>query len=106
MRNIFVGNLDSGTTEESIRELFQKFGAVDQVSLVRDRGTGQQRGFAFIELTDGAAADRAIAELNGTNVGSRAINVNETRLKVAGGNSGGFRRYSGGAPQQRREPRW
>jgi RNA recognition motif-containing protein len=106
MRNIFVGNLDFGSTEESIQKLFQKFGAVERVNVVRERDTGQPRGFAFVEMTDGAAADRAIAELNGTTVGSRSINVNEARPKTAGGGSGGFRGQGGGPPRQRREPRW
>src|SRR5574341_2231385 len=62
MKNIFVGNLDFGTTEESIRELFEKFGAVEKVNLVRDRNTGQPRGFAFVELTDSREADRDSSE--------------------------------------------
>jgi RNA recognition motif-containing protein len=106
MKKIFVGNLDFGIAEESIRELFEKFGAVERIDLVRDRDTGQPRGFAFVEMTDNAAADRAITELNGTMLGSRAVNVNEARPKGAGGGAGGFRRQGGGPPRQRREPRW
>jgi len=106
MKKIFVGNLDFGISEESIRELFEKFGAVERIDLVRDRDTGQPRGFAFVEMTDNAAADRAITELNGTMLGSRAVNVNEARPKGAGGGAGGFRRQGGGPPRQRREPRW
>jgi RNA recognition motif-containing protein len=107
MKNIYVGNLDYGTTDETLRELFERFGAVEKVNLVRDRDTGQTRGFAFVEMTDGTQADRAIADLNGTMVGSRAISVNEARPKPAGGRpDGGFRRPGGGPPRQRREPRW
>ena len=112
MKNIFVGNLDFATTEESVRELFEKFGVVERASLVRDRETGQPRGFGFVEMPDNAAADRAIAELNGTFLGRRAINVNEARPKASGGGpgggggGGGFRRSGGGASGQRREPRW
>ncbi|MGA2329766.1 MAG: RNA-binding protein [Bryobacteraceae bacterium] len=106
MKKIFVGNLDFGVAEESIRELFEKFGAVERIDLVRDRDTGQPRGFAFVEMTDGGEADRAISELNGTILGSRAVNVNEARPKAAAGSSGGFRRQGGGPPRQRREPRW
>ncbi len=112
MKNIFVGNLDFGATEESIRELFEKYGAVDKVNVIRDRDTGQPRGFAFVEMGDSSEADKAIAELNGTMLGSRAINVNEARPKPAGGGGGmgaggGFRkRGGGGPPRQRREPRW
>jgi len=111
VKNIFVGNLDFATTEEAVRELFEKFGVVERVSLVRDRDTGQPRGFGFVEMSDNSAADRAIAELNGTFLGSRAINVNEARPKTSGGGpggggGGGFRRSGGGPPRQRREPRW
>lgn len=108
MKNIFVGNLDFGTTEESVRQLFESFGAVDRVNLVRDKDTGQPRGFAFVEMADSGEADQAIAGLNGTMVGGRAINVNEARPKPAGGRPGGFGRRPGGGgpPRQRREPRW
>ncbi len=91
MKNIFVGNLDFGVTEESIRQLFEKYGTVERVNIVRDRDTGQPRGFAFVEMTDSAEADKAIAQLNGTMLGSRAITVNEARPKPAGGGGGGYR---------------
>lgn len=116
MKNIFVGNLDFGATEESLRGLFEPFGAVERVSLVTDRDTGRSRGFGFVEMTDAAEADRAIAALNGTNLGGRALNINEARPKTEGGSrggfggggGGGFRSRSGGGqgPRQRREPRW
>jgi cold-inducible RNA-binding protein len=106
MKKIFVGNLDYSAAEESIRELFERFGAVERVDLIRDRDTGQPRGFGFVEMTDNESADRAIAELNGATLGSRPINVNEARPKTAAGGSGGFRRQGGGPPRQRREPRW
>jgi cold-inducible RNA-binding protein len=102
VKNIFVGNLDFGTTEESVRQLFESFGAVDRVNLVRDKDTGQPRGFAFVEMADSGEADQAIAGLNGTMVGGRAINVNEARPKPAGGRPGGFGRRPGGCGQ----PRW
>ena len=102
MKNIFVGNLDFSATEDSIRALFEQFGAVERVNLVRDRDTGQPRGFAFVEMMDSANADQAMAALNGTVVGSRAINVNEARPKP----SDGSRRQGGGPARRRREPRW
>lgn len=104
MKNIYVGNLDYGATDEILRELFERFGAVDRVNVVRDRDTGQPRGFAFVEMSDAAQADQAIADLNGTTIGSRAITVNEARPKPAGG--GGLRGSGGGPARQRREPRW
>ena len=95
MKNIFVGNLDFGATEESIRSLFQPYGAIERVNLVTDRDTGRSRGFAFVEMTDSTEADRAIEALNGTDLGGRALNVNEARPKI-----------NGGGPRTRREPRW
>ena len=96
MKNIFVGNLDFGATEESIRELFEPYGAVERVSLVTDRDTGRSRGFAFVEMTDSAEADRAIAALNGVSLGGRALNIIEARPKTDRGSGPrerrGFRR--------------
>lgn len=115
MKNIFVGNLDFAATESSIRTLFEAHGKVDRVSLVTDRDTGRPRGFAFVEMSDSAEADRAIAALNGTDLGGRTLNINEARPKGEGGGGrgagggGGFRREGGGGgggPRQRREPRW
>jgi cold-inducible RNA-binding protein len=109
MKNIFVGNLDFAATEASIRSLFEPYGAVDRVSLVTDRDTGRSRGFAFVEMSDSAQADQAIAALNGTDLDGRALNINEARPKTEGGGGrGGFSRgpQGGGGGRQRREPRW
>lgn len=93
MKNIFVGNLNFRTTEDEIRTLFAAYGNVDRVSLITDRDTGQPRGFGFVEMSNDAEAERAIAELNGREVGGRAINVNEARPKEGGPRrGGGFRR--------------
>jgi RNA recognition motif-containing protein len=117
LKNIFVGNLDFGATEDTVRSLFEAYGTVERVSLMTDRETGRSRGFAFVEMTDTEEADRAITALNGANVGGRALNVNEARPKPAGGGGGrgpggggfgggGGRGSGGGGPRQRREPRW
>lgn len=103
MKNIFVGNLDFGATESSIRSLFEPYGNVERVNLITDRDTGRSRGFAFVEMTDAEEANRAIEALNGTDMGGRALNINEARPKTGGG--GGGRGYSS-AGRQRREPRW
>ena len=102
MKNIYVGNLDFGATEESIHSLFAPYGTVEKVHLATDRETGRSRGFAFVEMAEGDA-DKAIAALNGTNVGGRALNVNEARPKAdrAGHSSGGSYRGDSG-----RGPRW
>jgi cold-inducible RNA-binding protein len=102
VKNIFVGNLDFAATESSLRTLFETHGKVDRVSIVTDRDTGRPRGFAFVEMSDSSEADRAIAALNGTDLGGRTLNINEARPKGDGGGRGG----SGGGPRQRREPRW
>jgi cold-inducible RNA-binding protein len=92
MKKVFVGNLDFGATEDSIRTAFEAYGAVERVSLMTDRDTGRSRGFAFVEMSDSQEADQAIAGLNGTNLGGRAINVNEARPKTDSRPSGGGRR--------------
>jgi cold-inducible RNA-binding protein len=79
--------------------LFEAYGAVDRVSIVTDRDTGQARGFGFVEMSNNAEADRAINELNGRELDGRAMNVNEARPKTDRGSGGG-----GGG--QRRNNRW
>jgi RNA recognition motif-containing protein len=119
MKNIFVGNLSFGTTEASLRALFEAYGNVEKVNLITDRETGRSRGFAFVEMSDAAEADRAITALNGSNVDGRPLNVNEARPKSEGGGGGrgfggpprgggggGRGAGGGGGPRQRREPRW
>jgi cold-inducible RNA-binding protein len=99
MKNIFVGNLSFGATEDAIRSLFEAYGTVERVSVVTDRDTGQARGFGFVEMSVNAEADRAIAGLNGKELDGRALNVNEARPKTersGGGGGGGGRRGGGG----------
>ena len=91
MKNIFVGNLDFNTGEDELRRVFEPYGMVDRVSIVTDRDTGRSRGFAFVEMTNTEEGDKAIAGINGTQVGGRTLNVNEARPKAerAGGGGGG-----------------
>ena|ERR1051326_5510156 len=113
MKNIFVGNLSYGATEDGVRAMFEQYGAVERVNLVTDRDTGQPRGFGFVEMTNGAEADRAIAELNGRELDGRSLNVNEARPKPergfggggGGGRSGGGYRSGGGGGGRSRN-RW
>jgi cold-inducible RNA-binding protein len=81
MKNIFVGNLDFNTGEEELHQLFGRYGNVDRVAIMTDRDTGRSRGFGFVEMANTEQADRAIAELNGTQLGARTINVNEAKPK-------------------------
>jgi RNA recognition motif-containing protein len=99
MKNIYVGNLDFGTTEEQLRDLFVAYGAVERVTVVRDRDTGQPRGFGFVEMTNDNEAEQAIAGINGKTVGGRTLNVNEARPRPErsfGGGGGGGRGFGGG----------
>jgi cold-inducible RNA-binding protein len=80
--NIFVGNLDFSATEEQLRSLFEGYGSVATVTIVRDRDTGQTRGFAFVEMMQESEAQAAIAALKGTVLNERPLRVNEARSKV------------------------
>lgn len=106
-RKLYVGNLPYSASEEELRELFSRSGAVDTVSVVRDNATGRARGFAFVEMASDDDAQKAIADLNETQLGGRTLAVNEARPKPqfsggGGGRGGGF----GGGGNRRREPRW
>jgi cold-inducible RNA-binding protein len=96
MKNIFVGNLSFNASENAVRALFEEFGTVDRVSIVTDRDTGQQRGFAFVEMSVDAEGDRAIESLSGRELNGRALTVNEARPKGSGGGGGGGGRGNSG----------
>ncbi|MBS1877226.1 MAG: RNA-binding protein [Acidobacteria bacterium] len=98
MTNIFVGNLSFGTTEHSIRSLFEQYGSVDRVNVVTDRETGRARGFAFVEMSVDAEGQAAINGVNGRDLDGRTLNVNEARSKTERGSGGGGYR---GARQNR-----
>jgi cold-inducible RNA-binding protein len=121
MKKLFVGNLNFQTTETDLRALFEPFGQITRVHIAMDRETGRPRGFAFVEVADDAAATKAMAALNGKEVGGRALRVNEAVPKTdRGGPSGGFGPRGGGnnnrerfsnedyreSARQPREPRW
>jgi len=113
VKNIFVGNLDFNSTEESVRSLFERYGAVNSARIMTDRDTGRSRGFAFVEMENEAEADQAIQALNGYTLDGRALNVNEARPKPDRGFGGGGNRFGGGGGGRRpgggggrREPRW
>ena len=95
MKNIFVGNLSFGTTEDALRALFEAYGVVERVNIVTDRDTGQPRGFGFVEMTNDAEGEKAIAALNGRELGGRDLNVNEARPKSDRTSGGGGNRSGG-----------
>ncbi|HVZ16428.1 MAG TPA: RNA-binding protein [Terriglobales bacterium] len=105
MKNIYVGNMSFQTDEERLRSTFSQFGAVDAVNIVRDRDSGQPRGFAFVEMPNDSEAEAAMTQLNGSTLDGRQLTVNEARPKAergnfAGGGRGGFggNRGGGGRP--------
>jgi len=125
MKNLFVGNMSFQSTEADLRGLFEPYGQVTRVHIVNDRETGQPRGFAFIEMANDEEAAKAMAELNGRELGGRALRVNEaTPRPERGGPRGGpgprgEGRGSGGrgrggfsrddyrdSARQPKEPRW
>ncbi len=89
MKNIFVGNLNFNTGEDELRQMFEQYGQVDRVSIMTDRDTGRSRGFGFVEMTNAEDGEKAIAALNGTQMGGRTLNVNEARPKAEGAGGGG-----------------
>jgi RNA recognition motif-containing protein len=87
--NIYVGNLAFDATEDEVRELFAEYGKVTSVALIKDKFTGQPRGFGFVEMSDDSEANKAIAALNGREFRRRALTVNQARPREEGGRGGG-----------------
>ena len=109
MKNIFVGNLSFNTGEDELRQAFESYGQVDRVSIMTDRDTGRSRGFGFVEMTSNEDGEKAIAGLNGSQLGGRTINVNEARPKgdrPGGGGGGGGRDRGGRGDSGGRRERW
>jgi RNA recognition motif-containing protein len=98
LKNIFVGNLDFNTSEDELRQMFEVYGQVDRVSIMTDRDTGRSRGFGFVEMTSSEDGEKAIAALNGSQMGGRTLNINEARPKTERSGGGGRDRggYGGG----------
>lgn len=92
MNNIFVGNLSPEATEQDIRGIFEKHGTVERFRIMKDRLTGQPRGFAFLEMAEDADAEKAIVALNGTELNGRVIHVNAARPQLYRNSGGGCSR--------------
>jgi len=86
--NIYVGNLSFDVTEDNLRQTFEAFGKVISARIVKDKYSGQPRGFGFVEMAEQAEAQAAIENLNGKTVLGREINVNEARPRAERGRSG------------------
>ena len=107
MSKLYVGNLPYETSESDLQALFEGSGQVSSINIVRDRATGRARGFAFVEMSDSAGAQKAIAELDKHEYGGRNLTVNEAKPMEPRRNGGGYGGgYGGGGGRQRGESRW
>ncbi len=96
--NIYVGNLSHETTDDDLRQAFEAFGQVESATVIKDRFSGESRGFGFVEMPSKTEAQTAIEQMNGKDLNGRAVNVNEARPKAprSGGGGGGGGRGGGG----------
>jgi len=96
--NIYVGNLSFTTTDEDLRQAFEAHGEVSNTNIIRDKFSGDSRGFGFVEMPSDDEAQAAIAGLNGSDMGGRSLNVNQARPRTdrGGGGDGGGRGGGGG----------
>src|SRR3954449_1757570 len=94
--NLYVGNLPYRITEDQLRDTFGEFGQVSSCTIIKDKVTGQSKGFGFLEMPEPSAAEAAISQLNGRDLMGRKINVNEARPRESGGGGGGGRGQGGG----------
>jgi len=90
-KKLFVGNLPFNTTNEDLQAMFSEAGTCESATVVTDRATGRSRGFGFVEMSSDAEAKKAIADINGRDIGGRQINVSEARERTGGGGGGGGR---------------
>ncbi|MDP9146638.1 MAG: RNA-binding protein [Acidobacteriota bacterium] len=95
MKSLFVGNMSFQTTESDLRGLFEPFGQITRVHMAMDRETGRARGFAFIEMPNDEEAAKAMAGLDGKELGGRNLKVNEARPKGEGGPPRGPKSFNG-----------
>ena len=96
--NIYVGNLAFAITDDELRQAFEAYGKVDTATIIKDKYSGQSKGFVFVEMPSGDEASAAIEGLNGQELKGRNLNVNEARPRAdrrggGGGGRGGGRRY-------------
>ena len=93
---LYVGNLPYSVTETALRELFAPAGEIASVAIITDRDTGRPRGFAFVEMADAAAAQKAISLVNGKTLGDRQLTVNEAKPQAPRSGGGGYGGGGGG----------
>jgi RNA recognition motif-containing protein len=88
-KKIYVGNLSYRASEDDVRQLFEKFGEIESVKIIMDNMTGRPKGFGFVEMSSNEDADKAVAELNGSEFMERTLNVSEARPQTARGRDAG-----------------
>ena len=93
--NIYVGNIAYELTEDELKQEFEAFGSVNSVSIIKDKFSGQPRGFGFVEMPSADEAKNAINSMNGKDLGGQSIRVNEARPKEDRPRDGGGRRFGG-----------
>ncbi|MGA1823585.1 MAG: RNA recognition motif domain-containing protein [bacterium] len=93
--NIYIGNLSHDVTDEDLREAFESFGRVTSAKIIKDKFSGDSRGFGFVEMSDKSEAQNALNSLNGKELKGRQIKVNEARPRTEGRRGGG--KFGGGA---------
>ena len=116
---LYVGNLPYSVTEERLQQHFAQHGSVVSARIITDKFSGRSKGFGFVEMTNATEADKAIAALNGSDLGGRTLTINEAKPKSERPRGGGHRFGGGGGggggrgrddyrghPRQPREPRW
>ncbi len=95
-RKLYVGNLPYSADQQSLTEIFSRWGTVDSVNVIADRDTGRSKGFGFIEMSSDSEAQKAIQELNGADCDGRPMTVNEAKpqkKRSSGGYGGGRNRW-------------
>jgi RNA recognition motif-containing protein len=102
--NIYVGNLSDDVSEENLRQAFESFGQVTSARMIKDKYTGQSRGFGFVEMLEQAQAQAAIKGLNGKELLGKQMSVNEARPRTNRGSSGGQGGYQGRSGYGGRSP--
>ena len=88
-KKLFVGGLSWNTNDDGLQQAFEEYGEVLEAKVITDRDSGRSRGFGFVTFSDGADADAAVEQMNGTELDGRTLNVNEARERSRGGSGGG-----------------
>jgi len=95
-KKVFVGGLSWNTSDDTLRQAFERFGQVDEAKVIQDRDTGRSRGFGFVTFADAEGAQMAVSGMDGKELDGRTIKVNEAEDKPRGGGGGGRGGFGGG----------